>query len=195
MSAFHRILLCIPFLAALNLLSGCAAPGSSITRAALSGRIVDAQGHAVAGQQVEVMLPAQYGLAGLDAVWGQPEDYGHQTQRVTLQTDADGKFSCIFSPTTYSISFWIFPPLGTFPRQPPRPFVAMRIASRSPDIMVAGMDHGHFDYRVWDHATGKFRQDSSARLSGSYTFLKSEKAPDGNRTIAGWLMNLTLVEP
>jgi len=195
MSNFHRLLLCLPFLAGVNLLSGCASGGSAVTQAAISGRIVDAQGHGIVGQQVEVMLPAAYGLAGSEAAWGNPADYDQRTQRTTLQTDADGRFAYIFSPTTYSTRHWIFPPLGTFPRQPPRPFVAMRIASRSPDIIIAGMDHDHFDYRVWDHATGKFRQDTPPRLSGSYTLFESEKAPDGRQTIGGWRMDLTLVEP
>ena len=197
MSTFNRILIGIPLLATMSFLSGCAAPGSSITQAGISGRIVDSQGRGIAGRQVEVGLPASYGLAGLDAVWSKPEDYGHRSAHARLQTDADGRFTYLFPPNTYSIALWLLPPLGVLPRQPPKPFIVIRTASISPDFFVTGTDHGHFDCRVWDHTTGRVRADTNttSRVSGSYSLAKSERNADGRGRARGWQMDVVVIEP
>jgi len=98
MSAKRSLFAISGFLLSL-LLIGCAAPGSALTRPSVRGRLVDARGHGIQNRRIDLMLPSQYGLSGLDAVWGKPEDYGHKQQVATVQTDSDGRFSHF--PTDY----------------------------------------------------------------------------------------------
>jgi hypothetical protein len=62
---------------------------------------------------------------------GKPADYGHRDQWVSLSTDGDGRFGHRFEPVTYSVTHWLFPPLGPSPRDPPKPVVGLR--TRLPD--------------------------------------------------------------
>lgn len=119
--------------------SGCAAPGSAISRVRVTGRLVDSSGQPLAKQQVDVLLPSQYGLSGLDAKWGKSEDYGHHDQKATLATDDTGRFDHVFSPTTYSMVFWIIPPLGPIPRKPPEPYFYLKLPAQTDEFWVLWM--------------------------------------------------------
>ena len=57
-------------------LSACVAPGSSMGRIAVSGQLIDPSGQAVADEEVQIVLPATYGLGGLDLVLNEPSDFG-----------------------------------------------------------------------------------------------------------------------
>ena len=121
------------------LAGGCAAPSSGVVRVRVSGRIVDSLGQPAAQQQVDILLPSQYGLTGLDAVWGKPEDYGHRDQKARVTTDENGQFEHAFAPTTYSIVFWFIPPLGPIPRKPPDPYFYLKLPSQTNEFWVLWM--------------------------------------------------------
>jgi hypothetical protein len=105
----------------------------------VSGRLFDQAGHPLKNQQIDVLLPNQYGLSGLDARWGKPEDYGHRDQKATLATDDTGRFEHAFMPTTYSIAFWLIPPLGPIPRKPPEPYFYLKLPSQTNEFWVLWM--------------------------------------------------------
>jgi hypothetical protein len=107
-------------------LVGCVGAGSDITQVNFSGRICDTAGKPIDHLAVQISLPAFYGLAGLDANMGKPADYGHFDQWATVITDADGRFQYDFHPVTFSEEVWLFPPLGAYPKDPPKPVVGMR---------------------------------------------------------------------
>jgi len=174
--------------------SGCAAPGSSITQAGISGRILDSKGNAQVGQKIEVGLPASYGLDAWDASTGVPQDYGHWYQHTNLVTDAQGRFSCLFSPVTYSIRMWLLPPLGAFPRLPPKPYVIIQ-PTNNPDFFVTGADQDHFAFRIWDHNTKKAMVDQSGRLTGSFSFVKPSKTDAHGRRFTGWQADVVITQP
>jgi len=113
-------------------LAGCCFPGSAVTRVRVEGQFIDQQGKPLPDKNIILGFPKQYGLAGLDAIWGKPEDYGHRNQTSILTTDNNGYISTIFGPTTYSCSVCIFPPLGTLPKKPPYPAFKMRIGDGPP---------------------------------------------------------------
>src|SRR6266403_252509 len=74
-----------------------------------------------------------------------------------------------FPPTTYSITFFLFPPLGATPRQPPKPFFALRTPSIQPDSYLIGSNRDHLDYRIWDHSSGTLRPDLTQKVTGTFT--------------------------
>ena len=103
---------------------GCAAPGSALTQVELTGELRDRDGKPLAHRPLEICLPAGYGLRGLDARWGKPADYGHRDQWVTVITDGEGRFAHTFEPVSYSMLFWLVPPLGG--GRPPKPVIGLR---------------------------------------------------------------------
>lgn len=177
------------------LLIGCAAPGSARTRPSVRGRLVDARGQGIPNRRLDLMLPSQYGLSGLDAVWGKPEDYGHKQQVATVQTDSDGRFSHVFPATTYSITFYILPPIGAIPRQPPKPFFALRTSSIQPDSYLIGANRDHLDYRIWDHNDGKLRPDVTQKITGTFTLQEVPARADGQEQLKGWEADITVKQP
>jgi hypothetical protein len=174
------------------LFAGCGAPGSAITQPGISGRLVDGHGHGVANKRISLMLPAQYGLAGLDAVWGKPEDYGHRQQEDTVETDSDGRFNCLFPPTTYSIVLLLLPPLGVIPSQPPKPFIGLRTASVAPNSYLIGWEGDHLGYRIWDHGTGALRADSSQKVAGTFVLRKPAAHGYNQGQFGGWQAEITV---
>lgn len=119
-------LFAIPCLLCFVTFIGCAAPGSSITRVRIQGEICDQNDKPIAAKQVKLGLSKNYGLAGMDAIMGKPENYGHKDQDLTVETDNNGVFEHTFEPTTYSTSFWMIPPLGMRPQIPPQPYFFIR---------------------------------------------------------------------
>ena len=177
------------------LLIGCAAPGSVLTQPSVRGRLVDARGHGIPNRRLDLMLPSQYGLSGLDAVWGKPEDYGHKQRVATVRTDSDGRFSHVFPSTTYSITFFLVPPLGAVPRQPPKPFFALRTSSIEPDSYLIGSNRGRLDYRVWDHSSGTLRPDVTQKITGTFTLQDVPARADGQDKLRGWEADITVKQP
>ena len=181
--------------AAALILASCAAPGSAMTQVGISGRVVDAAGAPVSGEQIEVLLPPSYGLAGLDSVMGEPSDYGHRPLRASITTDAEGRFSHLFPGTTYSIAFWLVPPLGALPRKPPQPTVAVRTPSIAPNwVLVRSTDDG-IESRLFEEATKTVKADPEARVTGSSTFVDPPDAERESQGFRGWRLDATIRRP
>jgi hypothetical protein len=109
-------------------------------------------------------------------------------RRVTLTTDSTGSFSHIFDPSIYHITFFLLPPLGAFPRQPPKPFYGVHLPSRT---YFVGYDHDHFDYRIV-LPSGAPQRDPSQRVSGSYTLREFQMRPDSPAKLKGWETSITI---
>ena len=125
-------------------LSACVAPGSSMGRIAVSGQLIDRSGQAVADEEVQIVLPATYGLGGLDLVLNEPSDFGRNDQLFELITNADGRFEQDLGLQVYHMSFWILPPLGGFPKRPPAPFVLLRFPERGDEIYAVQTWNGQY---------------------------------------------------
>jgi len=132
----------------LTFVTGCAAPGSGIVQIAVTGTLLDATSKPIAGRNIDLCLPKEYGLAGLDAKWGQPENYGHRDQKATVVTSSQGVFTNTFNPVSYSMVFWLLPPLGGFPRHPPEPFVFLRFPPVTNEYWSVWAKQEGFDNRV-----------------------------------------------
>ncbi len=111
----------------LTLMSACALPGSSATHVSIAGELLGPQGEPIPGQQIEIILPAEYGLSDIDLSHGTPEEYHHHAQRALVTTDALGSFAHSFAPVTYSTRFWLLPPAGSFFKEPPEPGFFVRL--------------------------------------------------------------------
>lgn len=130
-----RILHFVPILALL-LLSGCVMPGSGMTQIRIVGRVTDEHSQPVVGRNLFLIQGAGYGLNGSDSRMGKPEDYGHYDQHIDLVTDETGAFSHEFDPTTYSISSWVFPPLGARPSRAPDPGLLCKIEGQDNEVWM-----------------------------------------------------------
>jgi hypothetical protein len=114
---------------AVSLQPGCVAPGSSIGHLSIRGTLTADRGQPLPNEELQFLLPAAYGLGGLDLVANKPEDFGHRDQIFTATSGLGGEFSCDLGAHVYHRNVWLFPPLGGFPRHPPAPFVLVRISS------------------------------------------------------------------
>ncbi len=141
--------------------AGCVAPGSSIGRISVAGEIVSKNGEPVPNEKIEIVLPAAYGLGGLDKYFGEPEDYGNRTQTYDLTTGPNGKFAQPLGEHVYHISFWLLPPLGGFPRRPPPPFLLIRLPDRGDEVYAIETWSGEF--KVLD-ISGEELEASSSML-------------------------------
>ena len=108
------------------LLAGCVAPGSAIGTLSVRGHLAAESGQPLADREVQLILPAEYGLGGLDLVLNKPEDFGHADRSFSTRSDAAGNFRFDLGQTVYHMDVWLIPPLGGFPRRPPPPFVFLR---------------------------------------------------------------------
>ncbi len=176
-------------------LAACALPGSALTQVGVAGRVIDADGVPVVGERIDVMLPAGYGLAGFDRVMGAPADYGHHPMSANVVTDGDGRFSYRFPQTTYSVTFLLIPPLGSFPRKAPQPVVAVRTAGISPDWWLVRPTDETVECRRFEDATKSVLKAPDEHVTGSAAFIEpsdSEKETQGSE---GWRFELTLRRP
>lgn len=152
------------------LLSSCAAPGSAIGRVAFSGTVLSSG--STEPVSLEATLPKHYGLGGLDLVMNSPEDFGHKDQTVTIAV-RDGAFSFQFPPVVYHVAFWLLPPLGAFPKQPPGPAYFVRFSDTPEEVYLVGLDRGAFKYQVFSRSSRQELKHEEA----TWSFTRGEYVP------------------
>ena len=90
------------------LVGGCALPGGKtpVGWYRVEGRMVDSDGHALAGQEIRYLDPQH-------TAWPTPEMVIAIRTGRTVTTDADGRFACETKGFTHCHPTWIIPPLLT----------------------------------------------------------------------------------
>ena len=177
MKISRRSLLAFPLLASLQL--ACVAPGSSSGHLSVRGTLISDQGQPLANEELQLLLPAAYGLGGLDLVANEPEDFGHRDQVFTTTTGPNGEFFCDLGTHIYHMSFWLIPPLGGFPRHPPAPFVLVRVTSMPGEYYAVQTEDGKF--KVFTDDGDELTLDR-ARLSGLEASKESGSGENGRWT-------------
>lgn len=152
-------------------LQGCVAPGSSIGSAWVRGTVVSEDEAPIRQQQVYLLLPAAYGLGGLDLVMNEPEDFGHEDEWFSLETDNDGDFEQDLGTRVYHVNCWILPPVGCYPKAPPAPVVLIRLEA-SPHESYA-IHTGSGEYQIFSKS-GETIDLKDSRLSGVSVSSRSE---------------------
>ena len=168
--------------------AGCVAPGSSVTQVEFRGRMLDPAGEPMAHRAVKVCLPAGYGLRGLDAAWGKPADYGHRDQWAWVTTEAHASFAHRFKPVSYSVLFWLLPPLGA--GRPPKPVVGLRSRLASGEWFLVYVDGDESRAVRFREATDGRAPVPGAAAKPVVTF---RKRADGSP--AGWTSDVTITRP
>jgi hypothetical protein len=123
---------------------GCVVPGSATGRLSIRGSLKLTTGEPLANRDIQFILPAAYGLGGLDLVLNEPEDFGHHDQVFTVTTGPHGEFSHELGDHLYHVSVWLLPPLGPFPRHPPPPFLLARDRSFPGEYYAIQTHDGQF---------------------------------------------------
>lgn len=173
----------------IGVLPGCMAPGSGMTRFEVSGRYLDGSGAPVAGEPVRLVLPGKYGLRGLDAMFGKPEDYGHRNQVVDLLTDGDGRFGHTFT-TTYTACFWLIPPIGMAFSSAPDPAIVAFLPRHPGQYYSIVGDEEEVSVRAFDNGTGE-ELDSDAVVPVLIEGRAVEVEGQGPK---GWVVEVTIQE-
>jgi hypothetical protein len=171
----------------------CGAPGSRYTRLAIYGHISNNSGHGKT-QEMELILPAQYGLTGFDAKVGKPESYGHQKQDTIVFPDVLGNFEHQFKPVVYSAVFMIIPPLGFLPKYGPQPFFGIKSDRNSPYIYIIAFHRKQFEYKVFDTRKDTIidNKDVKNKLSIEGNLEKHQFPINDKYKMKGWKVNLTI---
>ncbi|RJR44165.1 MAG: hypothetical protein C4576_13345 [Desulfobacteraceae bacterium] len=131
----------------LTLLGGCVAPGSAIGVLNLNGRIED---YSASDEplKVRVMLPKEYGLGGLDHVFGKPEDYGNFDRIELKEVDHSGSFT-FRSEVVYHITFFLLPPLGIIPKAPPVPIYVVGFSDCPNEVYLVEFKNNAARYKAY----------------------------------------------
>jgi hypothetical protein len=161
--------------------TGCVAPGSSIGHVFIRGSLQVESGERLSDRDVQLILPAAYGLDGLDLVLGEAEDFGHRDRSFSAITDADGRFTSDLGEHIYHIACWLLPPLGCFPKAPPPPFVLVRVPSCSAEYYAVQTDDGAF--KVF--TTGGREVPLAAATLAELTAESESSSADGRRSTTG----------
>lgn len=118
------------FLFLVALLTGCSLPASAHGHLTLRGSVASDAGAPLAGRQVEIVLPGEYGMNSWDLRHGvTPEQLARHDLPFGAVTDDQGEFAIDLGDRRYPAAFFYLPPLGRFPRNPPPPFFFMRVPS------------------------------------------------------------------
>ena len=176
----NRRFICIGLLLALLVLNGCAAPGSAIGGLRIQGSVVSESDNPIPNKEIEFMLPAAYGLGGLDLVMNSPEDFGHKDYRLKVITDQDGNFEADLGEHVYHMTFWLLPPLGGFPKRPPAPFLFVRFPENDTEYYAIQTHDGRF--KIYNYL-GKEIPISESRIGGLSVFNMEGVDPEYRETI------------
>ncbi len=142
---------------------GCVAAGSSSGHLSVRGTLTSDRGQPLANEELQLLMPAAYGLGGLDLVTHEPEDFGQHDQIFKTTTGPNGAFVFDLGTRIYHVSFWLVPPLGGLPRHPPAPFVLLRVTSMPGEYYAVQTRDGKF--KVFTDDGDELALDQ-ARLSG-----------------------------
>lgn len=83
-------------------------PGSSgVNDVIIRGRIITDDGHPLAQEDVEILLPEAYGLAPSEMA--EPARFGNETRLAKAVTDQNGEFSCSLGPIVYHVDNYYIP--------------------------------------------------------------------------------------
>ena len=176
----NRRSICIGLLLALLVLNGCAAPGSAIGSLKIQGSLVSDSDNPIPNEEIEFMLPAAYGLGGLDLVMNSPEDFGHTDHRFKVTTDQDGNFEADLGERVYHMTFWLLPPLGGFPKRPPAPFLFVRFSENDTEYYAVQTHDGRF--KIYNYS-GKELPLSESELGGLSAFNIEGSHPEYRETV------------
>ena len=132
------------------MIQGCVAPGSSVGILKIQGELTNSQEKPISNREIEFMLPAAYGLGGLDLIMNSPEDFGHKDQKFKTVTDEQGRFQVDLGGRIYHVSVWILPPLGGFPKRPPPLFLLARFPNNQSEYYAIQTHDGQF--KIYDYA-------------------------------------------
>ena len=184
--ALHRGIL----LAACVGAAGCALPGSGMTTIQFEGSVVAADGTPLPGTRVRVVLPEGYGLRGLDAIYGSPSDYGHEDQTMVATADGEGRFDAGSATTTYTMTFWILPPIGMLFQGPPDPVVTVRVEDTEEFYAVRALPD-RLEVQTFDlHDGRRLERPAFYRLSGR---VEPRDLPGANgKTLKGRVVTLQI---
>lgn len=122
------------------LLCSCSVPNSKLASVSINARIVDANDNPVANKKLEITLPASYGMKEIDLEYSEPEEIGKVEKSAIVKTDLSGNFSYTFPDVTYNTAYWFFPPLGNFPKEPPRPAFVIKMMDTANAVYSIGWD-------------------------------------------------------
>ncbi len=149
------------------LLTGCVIPGSNTGHVSIRGSLALATGEPLPHREIQFLLPAAYGLGGLDLVLLEPEDFGQQDHSFRVTTNSKGKFDYHLGDRVYHVDFWLLPPLGAVPRYPPAPFLLVRVPSFPGEYYAVQTYNGQFKTFAEGGAELPLSQSHLSELSAS----------------------------
>jgi len=169
---------------ALALHTACVSDGSNVAELVIRGRVLTESGAPVANEQVNVLLPAEYGLGGLDGfdrAVKLPGDISHADTKLMATTDAEGVFELALGAQLYHVNVWLLPPLGALPTRPPAPFLLVQLARAADEYYAVQTSSGAF--RVFGE-DGQERPAEECALSRLEAWSEPEAAGSPAGTIA-----------
>ena len=161
-------------------MAGCVIPGSATGRISVRGRLLAEDLGPLAHEPIDFILPAAYGLGGLDLHFGTPADYGHEDRHFSVQTNERGEFTHSLH-VLYHRDLWLIPPRGWRPRRPPPPFLLIRVPRYSGEYYAVQVWNGL--YKVFD-AKGDELAPEQASLVQMEVALVEDDAAQGPGTTA-----------
>lgn len=139
-----RYFFCLFGFLAIFLIKGCAAPGSTIGHLKVQGSLVSTENQPLPNRDIEFVLPATYGLGGLDLALNGPVVFGNKNQKFIVTTDVNGKFESDLGSRVFHVNCWLLPPIGCYPWRPPAPFLLARFPDNKNEFYAIQSHDGKF---------------------------------------------------
>ena len=167
------------------LIQGCAAPGSALGRVSINGVVNELNSE---GLELKLVLDKNYGMGGPDSYFGTPEDYGYKDKINVVEINEDGKFHGEELDVVYHRTFLLLPPLGGFPKKPPKPYYFLEFSNKKSETYLVGESKNGFDYKVYDKSSRTEIEKYKAYWNiKSGEFVELEK--EGQK---GWLLTIEI---
>lgn len=108
-------------------LNACSFPSHKSVELTVAGTYLNENGQPLANKELEILVPAGYGLETEHIEEKELWQNQHLNQKALVFTDLLGTFSATFKPISYPVRYWLIPPKGTQPKRAPYPFFYMRV--------------------------------------------------------------------
>jgi hypothetical protein len=129
-------------------------------------------------------------LGVLDYYFGEPDDYGHTDKIDMLSIDQNGRFEGPYRHVVYHVTVFLFPPLGAFPKEPPKPYFYLEFSNQEDELYLVGASKNGFDYRTYKISTKtEISKEQAFWRIKSGKFIKQEDEESD-----GWILELEIEE-
>lgn len=162
--------------------AGCSIPGTALARVDFRGTVTDSDGGPIPGARVRIVLPEGF-WQGVDPIDQDPSAFSWEELRLTVESDATGRFEAGPATAGYKDRTWVLPPLGRLFSAPPDLGFVVRLEDEHEYYVVRALPD-RLQVRTLDRSDGRpLQREPRFVLQGRVESREFRVA--GGRTVEG----------